>query len=892
MAGPNFGPASRCLLTVQRESERVFAVCPGQAPFVVASLGAQTSNQISWIRYVPAPGTLFFTDYALGRLLRTDSRASGMNLSGHVVISTEYGGEVFDLYYDQATASYKTKFYAYAPIPASTRLEDLTYAPGRGRLEPVAGAFDVGLSHTVTATITDVYGAGFPGVPLTFVVTGANPRTAVVTTDAQGRAVFTYNGATAGTDTITASYSVIVTNTAVVNWAGNGVPVANGQSITTAEDTSVSITLTGTDPENEALTFAVAASPQHGTLSGVAPNLTYAPAPNYNGPDSFTFTVTDASGATSAPAAVSITVTPVNDGPAAIPQSTTTAEDTSLSIALTGTDPENEALTFAVAASPQHGTLSGVAPNLTYAPVANYNGSDTFSFTVTDASGATSAPATVSITVMPVNDGPTATAQSITTAEDTSVSITLTGTDPENDVLTFAVTASPQHGTLSGIAPTLTYAPAANHNGPDGFTFTATDASGATSAPATVAITVTPVNDGPAATQRSITTAEDTSVSITLTGTDPENEALTFAMAESPQHGTLSGVAPNLTYAPAANYNGPDGFSFTATDASGATSAPATVSITVTPVNDGPTATPQSITTAEDTSASITLTGTDPENEALTFAVAESPQHGTLSGVAPNLTYAPASNYNGPDGFTFTATDASGATSAPATVSITVTPVNDGPTATAQSITTAEDTLRVHHAHGDGSGEPGVDVRGGGLASTWNAVRSGAEPDLRARRELQRSGLLHVHGDGCERSDERSGHGVDHGDAGERPSHGPGRGRDHTPGRAGRDYAPGAGHRQSGSVACLRDCDLAAPWNTQRRSPRTSPTRRTPRTAVRTCSRSRRRIQAARSAPPRPSRSRSRRREARTSRPCARPGGRWRTSGPRTIGWSPSPSLA
>ncbi|HPF80279.1 ExeM/NucH family extracellular endonuclease [Nostocoides australiense] len=94
----------------------------------------------------------------------------------------------------------------------------------------------------------------------------------------------------------------------------NEPPVANDQSVTTPEDTPVGITLTGSDPESDPLTYTVTSGPSHGTLSGTAPDLTYTPDPNYNGPDSFTFTVSDGE-STSAPATVSINVTAVNDAP-------------------------------------------------------------------------------------------------------------------------------------------------------------------------------------------------------------------------------------------------------------------------------------------------------------------------------------------------------------------------------------------------------------------------------------------------------------------------------------------------------------------------------------------------------------------------------------------------
>ncbi len=221
-------------------------------------------------------------------------------------------------------------------------------------------------------------------------------------------------------------------------------------------------------------------------------------------------------------------------------------------------------LTFIVVTQPTHGALSGTAPNLTYTPAANYHGPDSFTFKANDGT-VDSNIATVSITVNPVNDAPTADPQSVTTDEDTAKAITLTATDVDGDPLTFSVVTQPTHGTLSGTAPDLTYTPAANYNGPDSFTFKANDGT-VDSNTATISITVTAVNDAPTATPQSVTTDEDTAKAITLTGTDVEGDTLTFSVVTQPTHGALSGTAPDLTYTPAANYNGPDSFTFKAND--------------------------------------------------------------------------------------------------------------------------------------------------------------------------------------------------------------------------------------------------------------------------------------------------------------------------------------
>ena len=267
------------------------------------------------------------------------------------------------------------------------------------------------------------------------------------------------------------------------------------------------------------------------------------------------------------------------------------------------------------------------------------------------------------------NHAPAATAQSVTTSEDTAKSITLSGTDVENSSLTYSIVTQPAHGTLTGTAQNRTYTPAANYNGNDSFTFKVNDGI-VDSAPATISITITAVNDTPVATAQSVTTSEDTAKSITLSGTDVENSSLTYSIVTQPAHGILTGTAPNITYTPAANYNGSDSFTFKVNDGT-ANSAPATVSITITAVNDAPVATAQSVTTSEDAAKSITLSGTDVENSSLTYSIATQPAHGTLTGTAQNRTYTPAANYNGNDSFTFKVNDGT-VYSAPATITITV----------------------------------------------------------------------------------------------------------------------------------------------------------------------------------------------------------------------------
>ncbi len=155
----------------------------------------------------------------------------------------------------------------------------------------------------------------------------------------------------------------------------------------------------------------------------------------------------------------------------------------------------------------------------------------------------------------------------------------------------------------------------------------------------------------------SVSTDEETPVTMTLTASSSLGVPLTFSVSAPPSHGTLSGTAPDLTYTPAANYFGSDSFRFRASDGTG--SAEGTVSLTVRPTADAPAATPLSVTTVVGTPVAVTLSGSDPDNDALSYTVVTGPGEGTLSGTPPNLTYTPPSGFAGTDTFTFKASDGS-----------------------------------------------------------------------------------------------------------------------------------------------------------------------------------------------------------------------------------------
>src|SRR5204862_209775 len=174
------------------------------------------------------------------------------------------------------------------------------------------------------------------------------------------------------------------------------------------------------------------------------------------------------------------------------------------------------------------------------------------------------------------------------------------------DSLSAVLVSQPTHGTLTlNSDGSFSYTPAANYHGTDSFTYKANDGQ-ADSGIATVNINIGGVNDAPVAINDSYTTAEDTTLNVAAAGvlandTDMDGDALNAVLASQPTHGTLTlNSNGSFSYTPAANYNGPDSFTYKANDGQ-ADSGIATVSITITGANDAPVALNDTYTTAEDT---------------------------------------------------------------------------------------------------------------------------------------------------------------------------------------------------------------------------------------------------------------------------------------------------
>ncbi|MDO8430080.1 MAG: Ig-like domain-containing protein [bacterium] len=432
----------------------------------------------------------------------------------------------------------------------------------------------------------------------------------------------------------------------------NQPPIAESQSVSIDEDVPVTIILKASDRDGDKLNYILIQKTASGTLSEITGNeIIYTPNPDYNGKDSFMFKATDGN-LESETAVVSITVTAVNDAPTADSQSLTINEDESVIIALSGSDKDSNILNYSVVASSTNGDLVLAGNLATYTPNANYYGSDSFIFKVND--GFTDSTTTVYLTINPVNDALIADSQSVSLNQGESADITLSGSDAEGDELVFSLgTAIPSYGMLSEIfdGNQVTYTPNENYFGADEFIFQVSD--GANTATATVNLVV---NGLPSAESQTVILHPDSvNATISLSGSDPENDSLVYSIDEQP-YGTLSEVIGNevvYTFDPDSDEI-EDSFSFKVNDGK-VDSETAWVTVLI---NNQPITASQSTSLLRDSSATITFDASDADGDYLTYILVSNASHGVLSEISGNeVIYTPELGFVGEDSFTIKAND-------------------------------------------------------------------------------------------------------------------------------------------------------------------------------------------------------------------------------------------
>ncbi len=544
----------------------------------------------------------------------------------------------------------------------------------------------------------------------------------------------------------------------------NQPPVVHGANFTIDQDKSITGTLSGSDPEGQPLTFSIAANASKGTATITNPAtgvFTYIPKAGFYGNDAFIFKASDGVNDSSA-ATISINIKQkINHPPTARGQSITLAEDGGFSGNLLGSDPDGNALTYALTTNGTLGTaVVSKTGAFTYTPNKNAFGTDSFKFKVNDGA-LDSTIATVTINITPVNDAPLAKDDKAQTEANQPVSIDVLAndTDVDGDSLNISKAGNGTHGTAVVSGKQIIYTPSHDFVGTDSLTYTVTD--GSLSASGTVNITVTPpqylitvsweydskvpvsgfrlyyngaqvaaasdpaarkltckipqsdgvksfaltavdgagheslisntisydptkLNHTPTARDLKLQTSEDTVLTGTLPATDQDGDKLTFSLRHNGSHGKAvitDSSTGTFSYTPQADFNGTDSFTFMVNDGR-KDSAPATVSVTVNPVNDAPVAQADSLTIPEDTKVDIDVLAndTDVDGDTLTVTALGQPKTGKVALKADRAVYTPMADYHGKDSFTYTISDGNGGT-ASSTVNIVLTPVNDAPVA-------------------------------------------------------------------------------------------------------------------------------------------------------------------------------------------------------------------
>ena len=350
-------------------------------------------------------------------------------------------------------------------------------------------------------------------------------------------------------------------------------------------------------------------------------------------------------------------------------------------------------LTLQSLSTPSRGGVVSIASDnrrVIYTPAANINGSETFTYTVRDQTGAT-ATATVTVQLTAVNDNPVAVNDTLTTVittdRDVFIPVLSNDTSGPDTVETLTVTqvGTPSQGGTARVGTAgsgVLYTPRSGFTGNETFTYTVSDGNGGT-ATATVTVTVSPAVPPPTVVGESFAVVEDAAAADfdVLVNDTPAvtGNTLSISNVQAPNGTvTITNNGTRLNYRPAANFNGPELVVYTVRSSNGGV-ANGTVTFNVSAVNDAPDAVNDTLNANSSPNQSLDVLSNDPAidaGETLTITAVTQPEagRGTVQ-IGPNgrtlLYSAPNTNFSGTVSFTYTISDGGTATDT-ANVTLTV----------------------------------------------------------------------------------------------------------------------------------------------------------------------------------------------------------------------------
>jgi hypothetical protein len=502
----------------------------------------------------------------------------------------------------------------YLPVPATSNVASVCVTVVGVNDVPVAND-DSGFAQEdgndvidVLANDFDVDGTLDPSTVA--IVPGFGPSNGTTSVNSStGEITYTPNSGFYGTDSF--RYTVdddlgATSNQATVTVDVNARPIAVDDSMTANEDVSAifNVLSNDSDPDDPpASLFISGTTPaSHGTVANNGTSISYNPAPDYNGPDLFSYTLADGRGGFDT-AIVNVTVNPANDIPVAYDDpgvggpAIVTDEDTPITINVLANDLGlgDTPLIVTVTSGPGNGSTT-VLGNLSieFTPDPDWSGGDSFVYQVCDKDGLPDCDsATVTLTVNSVNDPPVAQNDTASTTEDLAVDIDVLANDDdpvEGDLpLTVVAVTQPPNGTVTNHGSYVTYDPDPNFTGVDTFSYTAHDTGGA-SASANVSVTVSSIPDPPVAANDSVSTNQATPITINVAAndTDPDGDLdpTSVSLIGLPANGiAVNNFNGTVTYTPNPGAFTADSFTYEISDLTGLTSNTATVTVHINPPN-------------------------------------------------------------------------------------------------------------------------------------------------------------------------------------------------------------------------------------------------------------------------------------------------------------------
>jgi hypothetical protein len=603
------------------------------------------------------------------------------------------------------------------------------------------------------------------------ITTNADVLTLTITTAAQhgtaginasGNVTYIPNANFNGVDTFvytaTDKAGATDTGTFTVNISQvNDAPVTQNDTAATNEDTLVDIFVLSNDsdidmdallnanPSAESISIVLSGTgltaPSHGTIVNYGTKISYMPAANYNGTDTFDYYCSD--GDTQTKGTVTVTIDQINDNPVAVADSVSTDEDTptvEVDVLANDTDVDTSSalnldelhttstfsITDATVSYASHGSVEIINNKLKFTPAPNWYGFEFISYTMSDGHGGT-ANGSLTMTVNPVNDLPvfdTPPTDMDLSEDGADGTVDIVVSDIETAAASLAVTVTNSTNTSliatsdvtvtagTGGTRTITVNPKLNQNGSATITLKVDDLTTGTRT-VTFVVNVAAVNDAPVAQDKTLNINEDaalqtiTKASLTSDVDIATNsDVLTLTITTAAQHGTAAtDTNGDVTYIPNANFNGVDTFVYTATDKAGATDT-GTFTVNIAQVNDAPVTQNDTAETNEDTAVNISVLANDsdidmdallnatPSAESISVVLTgtglTAPSHGTIATDGTKITYTPAANYNGTDTFDYYCSD--GDVKTKGTVTVTIRQVDDSPQANLDYATIDEDT--------------------------------------------------------------------------------------------------------------------------------------------------------------------------------------------------------